>query len=85
MSQITTSNGTVKKISYLNDFEILECGANFGHEYYFLAYVLSTLLFTVYHVYPNASCLSHFLCVTRNVGLVLVFCMLLVIHGGFIE
>ena len=34
----------------------LECGANFSHIYYFLAYALSTFLVLVYHVYPSAFC-----------------------------
>ena len=30
-----------------------KCGANFGHDYYFLEYAFSTLLVLVYHVYPS--------------------------------
>ena len=36
--------------SYLLFYIKLECGATFGHENYFLASALSTLLVLVYHV-----------------------------------
>ena len=43
----------------LEFFTLIEYGANFGHEYYFLAHVLYTFLVTAFHghVHHSSQCL----------------------------
>ena len=57
-----------KEIEYvrndLKNIPILECGANFGHEYCFLHCTLSAIVFHVYPTLPVPVISPEFPCVT---------------------